>query len=104
MSALPQHSPAANITQTHLEAALLDQKIAGQMAGKTYAFVTVAADDAWGLGVAVLNERGYNPIDGKTFTTQAEANAWADGLNAHMRLTQEQVSAIVISTMRGAWT
>lgn len=32
------------------------------MAGKTYAYVGVMSGDTFGLGLAIANEPGYNPI------------------------------------------
>ena len=90
-----------DITTLNLDAALLDQKVAGQFGRKPYAYVSVVAVGGWALGVAVANERGYSPIAGKTFKTMDEADAWADGLNEHIGLTREDRIRIVISTMGG---
>lgn len=91
-----------DITHTHLEAALIDQNAAGQFAGKAYAFVAVLSDvNEWQLGVAVANERGYNPIPGKTFTKRVDADQWADGLNEHIGRDTDEAMRIVISTMGG---
>jgi hypothetical protein len=87
-----------DITSTHLEAALIDQKVAGAFFDKAYAFVPVY-NEGWQLGVAVMYEGGYNPIAGKTFKDQNEAREWADGLNAHMGLTEQAAARIVCSTM-----
>ena len=88
-----------DITSTHLEAAMLDQVVAGTFT-KPYAFVAVVAEPGWILGVAVANERGYNPT-GKTFSTELEAREWAQGLNEHIGWTDDEVMRIVISTMGG---
>jgi hypothetical protein len=90
-----------DITNTHLEAALIDQNVAGAFADKAYAFVAVVERKGWQLGVAVANERGYHPIAGKTFSDQADAKEWADGLNRHIGRTDDDVASIVISTMGG---
>ena len=90
-----------DITSTHLEAAIIDQSAAGLFSDRAYAFIAVIGNDGWQLGVAVANERGYNPIPGKTFTTQAEAKEWADGLNKHIGRDANSVMAIIISTMGG---
>lgn len=90
-----------DITNTNLEAAFLDQKVAGLFRDKSYAFIAVCGDD-WSLGIAVEGERGYNPIDGKSFPTQAEAREWADGLNEHIGLTSDRVGDIITSTLRGS--
>jgi hypothetical protein len=92
-----------DITNRNLEAAIIDQVVAGQFRGKRYAFMATQRDDGpWTLSVAVENERGYNPIDGKSFTTRKEAREWADGLNDHLGLTSTEITAIVMSTMMRA--
>ena len=90
-----------DITSTHLEAALIDQSVAGSFHDKPYAFVAVINGNAWQLGVAVANESGYNPIAGKTFAHRAEAKNWADGLNKHIGLSDIEALDIISSTMRG---
>jgi hypothetical protein len=90
-----------DITDTHLEAAIIDQCVAGAFHDRPYAFVAVIDESGWQLGVAVANERGYNPIAGKTFAAQAEAKQWADGLNAHIGRDEDSVIAIICSTMGG---
>jgi hypothetical protein len=90
-----------SITNTHLEAAIIDQKVAGEFAGKRYAF-TAVIEDGYMLGVAVANEPGYNPINGKTFDTYDEAKVWANGLNQHIGLKYSEAMDIIISTMRGS--
>lgn len=92
----------SDITTTHLEAAIIDQQVAGAFRDSTYAFVAVYGEDGWQLGVAVANESGYSPIVGKTFSDQGEAKRWADGLNAHIGLTDLSAAQIVASTMGGA--
>jgi hypothetical protein len=89
-----------DITSTHLEAAIIDQNVAGAFYDKRYAFVAVY-NEGWQLGVAIANESGYNPIGGKTFKDRAEANEWADGLNAHIGLTDLAALHIIGSTMGG---
>lgn len=91
-----------SITSEHLEAAIIDQTVAGQFAGKRYAFVTVCGKEHYGLAVAVANDSGYNPIGGKNFDSQGEAKAWADGLNHHIGLTDEEALKIILSTMNRA--
>jgi len=90
-----------DITSTHLEAAFIDQSVAGAFPDKRYAFVAVTGDGGWQLGVAVADQPGYNPIAGKTFATESEAKQWADGLNTHVGRDAEAVMRIVSSTMRG---
>jgi hypothetical protein len=90
-----------DITNTNLEAALIDQSAAGAFPDKLYAFTAVIENGAWCLGVAVANEKGYNPIPGKKFKTQAEAKEWADGLNKHIGRDDHSVMAIICSTMGG---
>jgi hypothetical protein len=89
-----------DITSRYLEAAFIDQHVAGQFADKAYAFVAVVNGGAYQLGVAVANESGYNPI-AKTFATWDEARQWASELNAHIGLSEVDALAIVGSTMRG---
>ena len=96
-----------DFTSTNLEAAILDQKVAGAFHGKTYAFVAVTNPDgrnadAWMLGVAVKGESGFNPIKGKYFRHRHEATEWAGGLNRHIGLTGDQEMDIVASSMRRA--
>lgn len=88
-----------DITTLNLDAAILDQKVAGEFQGKRYCFIATQHGDQYILGVAVQGERGYNPIRGKAFGTQAKAAEWANGLNEHLGLTAEQATDIVISTM-----
>ena len=90
-----------DITHLNLEAALLDQKVAGAFYGKTYCFVSIPADKSYALGVAVANEPGYSPIVGKTFANEGEANDWAKQLNEHIGLGSNESIRIVISTMGG---
>lgn len=92
-----------DITDTHLEAALLDQMVAGAFNDKAYAYVVVTAkgESGFSLGIAVANENGYNPIDGRTFKSEDEARHWADSLNGHIGLDQDTAWRIICSTMRG---
>lgn len=89
-----------DITSTHLEAALIDQNVAGAFPDKLYAFVAVVAKGGWQLGVAVSGEPGYNPISGKAFKSQSEAKEWATGLNKHIGLSEDDYFEIIASTMR----
>jgi hypothetical protein len=91
----------SDITNTHLEAAILDQKVAGVFPRQRYAFVAVTADDGYRLGVAVANENGYSPIDGKRFDNWDDAKRWAISLNEHIGLSRDEAASIIISTMRG---
>lgn len=94
----------SDITQTNLEAAIIDQVVAGQFTGLTYAYIPVVVigdGGGWQLGVAVANERGYSPVIGKTFDTQLEAKEWADGLNEHVGIDRNTAAFIIISTMGG---
>jgi hypothetical protein len=88
-----------DFTSVNLEAALLDQIVAGRFT-KPYCFVAVVADPGWRLGVAVANERGYTPT-AKTFDNELEAREWAQGLNEHIGLSDDQAIRIVVSTMGG---
>jgi len=90
-----------DITNTHLEAAIIDQTAAGAFSGKLYCFVPVYQDGSWQLGVAIANERGYHPIAGKTFDKEDEVATWAASLNEHIGLSSERVCSIICSTMGG---
>ena len=90
-----------DITDSHLEAALINQSAAGAFPGQLYAFVAVIGGNAWQLGVAVANEQGYHPIPGKTFDSQSEAKLWAEGLNRHIGRDDDSVMAIIASSMGG---
>ena len=69
-------------TQRSLEAAILDQKVAGTYGDQPYAYVAVYTEGTkWGLGIAVENEQGYNPIGGMEFDTHEQAGRFADGMN-----------------------
>jgi hypothetical protein len=89
-----------DVTNTHLEAALIDQKVAGALRGHAYAFVAVVADGGWQLGVAVQDEPGYIAVKGKSFVDHDEAKQWADSLNKHVGLTADAAIEIVCSSMR----
>jgi hypothetical protein len=90
-----------DITSLNLEAALLDQIVAGTFHDKTYAYTSVIAKGGYQLAVAVVNEKGYCPIDGKTFDNWDEAMSWADSLNKHIGLSTDKALSIVVSTMGG---
>ena len=89
-----------DITNQYLEAAIIDQKVAGMFGGKAYAYVAVVKD-GYGLGIAVKDESGYNPISGKSFDSYEEAKQWADGLNEHIGLSKDAALDIVGSSMFG---
>ncbi len=91
-----------DITNTDLAAALLDQKVAGLMGNRRYAYVAVYQDAGWRLGLAVENEAGYNPIEGKEFATQKEAEFFADSMNEHLGLSRDEAVHIQVTTMRGS--
>lgn len=90
-----------DITNTHLEAAFIDQNVAGWFPNQRYAFIAVHKEGGgWQLGVAVEDEPGYNPIAGKTFTTHREADEWATALNEHIGLSADEALLIIVTTMR----
>lgn len=89
-----------DITDGNLEAAIMDQKVAGAFAGKRYAFLTYELAKGFGLGVAVHNEAGFYAIAGKEFPSREAADAWADGLNRHIGLTHTEQQEIILSSMR----
>ena len=86
---MPDTKRHRDITSKYLEAALLDQSIAGAFQGKPYAHIAVCTNRGWVLGVAVANERGYNSTN-KKFETEKDAKEWADGLNEHIGLTKDE--------------
>jgi hypothetical protein len=88
-----------DITNRNLEAAILDQTVAGAFHGKVYAFVATVSRAGYCLGVAVKDEQGYCPIEGKTFTTYDEAHRWAYELNEHIGLSKDAAFDIIGSTM-----
>lgn len=82
--------------------AIVELGIIEMMAGKAYAYVGVMSGDTYGLGLAVANEAGYNPIP--LHWAQAEnfdaANEMADELNRELLgLNEIAASRIVCSTM-----
>jgi len=91
-------------TNRSLEAALLDQKVAGMFHGKQFAYVPIHRDEgkAWGIGIAVANERGYHAVDGGLFQyeSRVEADVFCDGMNRHIGLSQQQALMIIASSMR----
>lgn len=89
-----------DITQTDLVAAIIDQMVAGLLPDRRYAFVVVPSADQFVLGVAVENENGYSPLNGKTFASYADAREWAESLNRHIGLTDVEATRIICSTMR----
>ena len=88
-----------SITSRYLEAALIDQIVAGQFANKKYAFVATVAFGHYGLGVSVANEEGFSPIAGKEFTSYDEAKQWASELNAHIGREPREAMDIIGSSM-----
>jgi hypothetical protein len=89
-------------THNSLDAAILDQKVAGLMGDDAYAYVKVTGEGAkpWAIGIAVEHEAGYSPISGMEFATEAEADAFVDGMNRHIGLDARRAMEIVCSTMR----
>jgi len=93
-------------TQNWLDAALLDPQVAGKFKGQRYAFVAVMKRDGkpWGVGIAVKDEAGYNPVEGTTFEWDSmdDASAFCEGMNHHINLSRIDAACIVASTMRGS--
>lgn len=92
-----------DITQKRLDAAILDQKVAGAFTGKTYAFTPVITkDNRFGLGIAVENESGYSPVTARQFTwdERISASEFCDSMNKHIGLDALHAAQIVASTMR----
>lgn len=71
------------------------------VAGKVWAFTAVIRDLAYGLGIAVANEPGFNPIP----LTWCHGDNWlemdehASELNRANGVSEEQELRIVLSTM-----
>lgn len=75
------------------------------MAGKLFAFVAVVGKNyPWRLGLAVANERGYNPVP--EFWAHGDDmdafHAHADELNEAMGLGKDAALRIIASSMGGA--
>lgn len=90
-------------TQRSLEAAILDQTVAGTFEDKPYAYAAVlnqGSGKMWAIGIAVEDEAGYNPVAGFEFDTQAEVDAFVDGMNKHIGLTKLKATEIIASSMR----
>lgn len=71
---------------------------------KPYAYTAVNTEDGAGLGVAVVNERGYWPIPTYWFVVPKydDAAAEADRLNKEvLGLDYKMAAKIVMSSMRG---
>ena len=92
-----------DITHTWLDAALLDQVVAGKFHGRSYAFVPVMRDSGkpWGLGIAVENEGGYSPIDHDSFSWDEYDKAYdfCQSMNRHINLDPRREIQIIASTM-----
>lgn len=89
-------------TNTSLELAFLDQRVEGMFRGRRHCYVAVIADKGWGLGVAVADEQGYNPIDGLSYPTKQEADAVVAGMNEHIGVSRTEATEITVTTMRRA--
>ena len=99
-----QHQTTDDPTQKSLEAAILDQTVAGVFDDKPYAFVPVIGGSTkqWTIGVAVENESGYSPISGGyfEFDSYEKASDFCDGMNKHIGLDDYRAVQIVCSSMR----
>jgi len=90
-----------DITSLDLQAAFLDQEVAGMARGRAYCFVAVVGyPKGWKLGVAFANEQGYIATT-KDFKTEAEARDYAERMNQHIGRSDDECMRIVISTMGG---
>jgi hypothetical protein len=99
------HFNAPDPTSKSLEAALLDQKVAGAMGDLSYAYVAVVGGSKqFTIGIAVEGQDGYNPIDGGLFEFDSydEANVFCDGMNKHIGLDKRRAIEIICTTMRGS--
>ena len=66
---------------------------------RRYAVTPVLLPNGWGLGKAVWYDKGYIPLSGRPYDTEAEAQERADELNARIGWTKEQAHEIVMSSM-----
>jgi hypothetical protein len=92
-------------THQSLEAAILDQKVAGAFHDVKYAYVPVmrATGKPWGVGIAVENQHGYTPLDGidcVQYDKRKEAEDFCLGMNQHIGLTTLEAARIVVTSMR----
>jgi hypothetical protein len=89
-------------TNGSLEAALLDQYIAGIFFQKPYAYVPVLHGDEFAIGIAVEGEPGYNLLDAKQFrwVSYDVAYNFCMGMNQHIGLTEDQAVRLIADTMR----
>jgi hypothetical protein len=82
--------------------AIAELGIGEMMVGKAYAYVAVMSGNTYGLGLAVANESGYNPIplhwaQADSFDT---AHDMADELNRDLLgLNEMAATRIICSTM-----
>ena len=92
-------------THTSLEAAFLDQKVAGQFHGMDYVYVPSLMDNGmWCVGIAVANEDGHYPIRGSSefeFDRFDLCVIFCHGMNRHIRVPLDHVAEIIASTMGG---
>jgi hypothetical protein len=101
------HVKTKDPTQQSIEAAILDQKVAGTMGDDPYAYVAVLnhrPGKMWAIGIAVEDQAGYVPIEADimfTFDRREEVDAFVGGMNKHIGLTPDRAARIVISSMRG---
>jgi hypothetical protein len=84
--------------------AIAELEIEQLFAGKLWAYVPVSDGTyaQWGLGIAVANERGYNPIPpywchGDNYNQLGDH---ADLLNERRGMSRDEVARIIASTMR----
>jgi hypothetical protein len=87
-------------TTNSLDAAILDQKVAGMFHGQAYAYVAVLKKSMFGVGIAIDGEHGYYSVDGLEFKTYGEANDFCLGMNRHIGLTFTRQIEITVSSMR----
>lgn len=90
-----------DITSTNLDLAIMDQVHAGHYGRRPYAYTVGIHGDQYILGIAVANERGYHPVRTTGYITRKKAQAVADGMNAHLGLSNDEATAIIVSTMGG---
>lgn len=86
----------------------LEQDYESRFGDKLWCYAAVildepVEDDQWGLGIAVADEPGYDPIGGSYAhaSTYEEMMDHADDLNLQRSIGRTQAAIIIASTMGG---
>ena len=89
-------------TQRSLEAAILDQKIAGKFDDKPYAYVPVISEGPkqWEIGIAVKHEQATAQSRAASNSTSTRKLMHSsDGMNMHIGLDPARAMKIIASSM-----